>query len=266
MYSEQPGRRQQRHLLGDGIPPIAALRHVARVAEALHQHDPSTRDALRIPAGAGRLAGKPVARQGGDHEVERVCCAAAVGGGIGQRIDDFQLLDDRAGPAVRHDQRQRVWMLRAHVNEVDIDAVDVGHELWNGVQLRLALAPVVVRGPIVRELLNGRELARLATRPRPAPFRANAWPRCGVEGRPELDSRSSRGMAGLLPARWSRRFSSPLPTADFGLELMQLASRVRLRTSQMKRQRFVVSWPFPRRKWVDDWVLRGNDSGEAQGS
>ena len=28
--------------------------------------------------------------------------------GIGQRLDDLELLDDRAGPAVRDDQRQRV--------------------------------------------------------------------------------------------------------------------------------------------------------------
>ena len=28
--------------------------------------------------------------------------------GIGQRLDDLQLLDDRAGPAVRDDERQRV--------------------------------------------------------------------------------------------------------------------------------------------------------------
>jgi hypothetical protein len=29
------------------------------------------------------------------------------------------------------------------VNEVNIEAVDRGHELWQGIQLRLDLAPVV---------------------------------------------------------------------------------------------------------------------------
>ena len=47
-------------------------------------------------------------------------------GGVGQQIDDLQLLDDRAGPAVRDDQRQRVLVLRADVDEVDVQSVDLG--------------------------------------------------------------------------------------------------------------------------------------------
>src|SRR5690349_23422537 len=47
----------------------------------------------------------------------------------GQRIDDFQLLDDRSRPTVRDDQRQRVRLLRLDVDEMDVDAVDGGDEL-----------------------------------------------------------------------------------------------------------------------------------------
>ncbi len=56
MDAEQFGRRLQSHLLRNSIPPIAALRHKSRVSEALHQHDPRTRDADGVPAGRGRLA------------------------------------------------------------------------------------------------------------------------------------------------------------------------------------------------------------------
>ena len=52
-------------------------------------------------------------------------------------------------------------MLRTHVDEVDVEAVDLGDELRQGVQLRLALAPVVVRRPVARELLHRRELHAL---------------------------------------------------------------------------------------------------------
>jgi hypothetical protein len=45
-------------------------------------------------------------------------------GGIGERLDDLQLLYDRAGPAVRDDQWQRALMRRPDVDEVNIDAVD----------------------------------------------------------------------------------------------------------------------------------------------
>jgi hypothetical protein len=39
--------------------------------------------------------------------------------GIGKWIDDLQLLDDRAGPPVRDDERQRVLMFRTNVDELD---------------------------------------------------------------------------------------------------------------------------------------------------
>jgi hypothetical protein len=61
--------------------------------------------------------------------VECVPGGAAVSGWVGQRADGLQQLDDRAGPDVRHDQRQRVFVLGAHVDEVDLDLIDLGHEL-----------------------------------------------------------------------------------------------------------------------------------------
>ena len=86
--------------------------------------------------------------------MERVRCARAVRRGIDKWIDDLQLLDDRAGPAVIDDERQRVFVLRPDVNEVDGEPVDLGGELRECVQLRLADAPVVVRHPVARELLD----------------------------------------------------------------------------------------------------------------
>ena len=69
-----------------------------------------------------RLAGEPIAGDRRDHDVERVLCAAAVGRRVGERADDVQQLDDRAGPAVDEDQRQRVLVRRADVDEVDVEA------------------------------------------------------------------------------------------------------------------------------------------------
>jgi hypothetical protein len=43
--------------------------------------------------------------------MEGVLCARAVRCGIGQPIDDLQLLDDRARPTVVDDERQRVFVL-----------------------------------------------------------------------------------------------------------------------------------------------------------
>jgi hypothetical protein len=54
---------------------------------------------------------------------------AVVRSGIGQRIDDLQLLDNRAGPPVRDDERQRIFMLRMNVNEMNVQPVDLGDEV-----------------------------------------------------------------------------------------------------------------------------------------
>ena len=61
--------------------------------------------------------------------MERVRRARAMRRGIGERLDDLQLLDDRARPPVGDDQRQRVLVLGAQMDEVNVDAVDLGREL-----------------------------------------------------------------------------------------------------------------------------------------
>ena len=86
-------------------------------------------------------------------------------GRIGERADDFQLLDDRAGPSVRDDERQRVLMLRTNVNEMNVQPIDFGDEIRQGVQLGLDLAPIVICRPIAGECLRRRELHALRLHP-----------------------------------------------------------------------------------------------------
>ena len=97
--------------------------------------------------------------------------------GIGQRIDDLHLLDDRAGPSVRDDQRQRIFVFRTDVNEVNVQPIDLGDELRQGVQFCLDLAPVVLCRPIARERLHRRELHALRCICNRFPFR----PLCRVD-------------------------------------------------------------------------------------
>jgi len=69
----------------------------------------------------------------------------------------LQLLDDRAGPAVRDDDRQRILVLRAGMDEVDVQAVDLGDEIRDGIDPRFDLAPVIVTLPVAQNLLDGLE-------------------------------------------------------------------------------------------------------------
>jgi hypothetical protein len=52
--------------------------------------------------------------------MEGVRCAPAVCRRVDKRIDDLQLFDDRAGPPVIDDERQRIFMLRANMDEVNV--------------------------------------------------------------------------------------------------------------------------------------------------
>ena len=74
-----PGGACRAICLRNRVSPIAALGHISRVAEALHQHGPGARDADGVPAGRGRLSRKPVARQRRDDDIESVLCLATVG-------------------------------------------------------------------------------------------------------------------------------------------------------------------------------------------
>src|SRR3982751_3073854 len=118
--------------------PVSALRDVARVAEALHQHCPRAADAIQVPARLGRSIREAEARERRNYNVERVLGLAAVRRRIGEWTNELDLLEDGTWPTVRDDQRQCVWMSRPDVDEVDVEAVDLGLELGKGVQLRFA--------------------------------------------------------------------------------------------------------------------------------
>src|ERR1700742_321144 len=80
---------------------------------------------------------------------------------IGQRIDNLYLLDNRAGPPMRDDEWQRIFMFGANMNEMNVETVNLGDELRQGAEPRFDFPPVVIRPPVPRELLDGRQLHAL---------------------------------------------------------------------------------------------------------
>ena len=161
MVADQALDRLAAHQVRNEGTHVAALGDIAGVAEAMHQLRPRASGAGGVPAELGRLTGEPISGQRRQHEVECVLGGAAVRGRVGKRSDGLEQLDDRAGPAMGHDQRQRVLMPRPDVDEVDLDPIDLGGELREGVQPCLALAPVVLLRPVASELLQRRQLHAL---------------------------------------------------------------------------------------------------------
>jgi hypothetical protein len=126
----------------DAAPPLQQLRPCLG--------DPEQVAPARLPD-RGR---EPIAGQRRDHQVEGVGRVAAVAPGVGERADDPQELHRRARPAVGDQQRQRVGLERADMQEVDRLPVDDGDELRELVQHRLLLAPVEAVGPVAGQLLE----------------------------------------------------------------------------------------------------------------
>ena len=130
---------------------VVARGAVALVAEATHQLDPRGGDPVVVPASLAGRAREAVAGHRRDDEVERVGRVAAVRPRVAERAGDVEELEDRAGPAVGHDQRQGVRLGGADVEEVDVLAVDLGRELGERVDPGLGRAPVVLVDPVVVE-------------------------------------------------------------------------------------------------------------------
>src|SRR5258706_13585616 len=86
--------------------------------------------------------------------MERVLRPSAVGGGIAERADDLHELHDRSRPSVRENDRQRVLMRRAHVNEMNTKPIDLGPVLREGVDASLTAAPVILVAPVRNERLG----------------------------------------------------------------------------------------------------------------
>jgi len=93
--------------------------------------------------------------------MERIGCAGSVRRGVGERLDDLELLDGRARPPVGHNERQRILMLGAHVDEVDVHPVDLGNEVRQRGEPLLECAPVVIGAPIGGKCLDRLELHAL---------------------------------------------------------------------------------------------------------
>ena len=89
--------------------------------------------------------------------MEGVRLACTVSRRIGQRLDDLQLFDDRAGPPMGDDERQRILVRGANVKEVDVEPIYLGDEVRLGIQSPFAGSPVVLARPIAGELLHERK-------------------------------------------------------------------------------------------------------------
>ena len=149
VYADHVIGRDATHLWGDERAGVVAVRAVAVIAESVHQGGPGARGAVAVPASLCRRAGEAVARQRRNDQVEGVPWIAAVGARIAERADDVEVLHDRGRPAVRKDQRRRIRLGGADVQEMDRLSVDRRRELGVGVQPRFPGAPVVAVAPAV---------------------------------------------------------------------------------------------------------------------
>jgi hypothetical protein len=111
---------------------------------------PQPGDVLIVHGGSGPL-GEPVTRQGRDDNVKGGT-VDVVGVWIGQEWHERKQLDERARPAMGQDQRNAVPVPGPLMDEMNVDAVEIGAELIGRVQLALLCVPIELVGPICNQL------------------------------------------------------------------------------------------------------------------
>src|ERR1700741_3522592 len=97
-----------RHPRGHASAPVAALGHVASVAQALHEYGPRFCNTRQAPPAFGGLVREPEAGERRHDDVESLVALAAVSRGIGQRTHDLEEFHNRARPPMRQEDRERM--------------------------------------------------------------------------------------------------------------------------------------------------------------
>src|SRR5690349_21172908 len=120
----------------------------------MHQRRPGSLDTVNVAARRRRLAGECDARERRNDDSERVLRPSPVPGGVAERADELHELPDRSRPSVRENDRQRVPVRGAHVDEVNAEPVDLGAVLWEGVEASLEPVPVVLVAPVSDQRLS----------------------------------------------------------------------------------------------------------------
>ena len=119
----------QRHESGNPGPEISALRPVALITQTPHEAVPQPGDIPIVDAGRMGPLGESVTRKRRDNDV-KAGTIDAVGVWIGQEWHERQQLDERARPAVNQNQRNAVPVSGPLVDEVDVNAVELGGTEW----------------------------------------------------------------------------------------------------------------------------------------
>jgi hypothetical protein len=142
------------HLGCDVRTGITPLHAIPLIAESPHQLGECLRDSMMRPPGSTERAGEAMSGDRRNDEMKCVGGVAAVRARIAERSDQVDELHDRARPPVDEHERCGGRLRRPHVQEVHGLPVDRGNALRIRVERRLVRAPVVLRPPILGELLQ----------------------------------------------------------------------------------------------------------------
>src|SRR6478672_4685332 len=114
---------------------------------------PQAGNVLIVHAHSSGSIGESVTRQRRDDNVKRGT-VDSVGAWIGQEWHKRKKLDERARPPMGQDQRNTVPVSGRLMDEMDMDAVEIGAELVDRVQLAFLCAPIELVGPIRKQLFK----------------------------------------------------------------------------------------------------------------
>jgi hypothetical protein len=152
VHGDQPLGEVVRQPAGDHRADVVPVGREAAVAEALHQLRPQRGHPAPGHPARRRPVGEAEARHRRHDDVEGIRGIAAVGRRIAEERDEGEHLDERAGPAMGDEERQRRRPAAPRMDEVDAETVDIHAAVGERVHRALFTPPVESRAPVLDDV------------------------------------------------------------------------------------------------------------------
>src|SRR5882757_711019 len=102
---------------------VSTLGGKATVPQFVHEPHPQFSYAERVHTASDWTIGETISRHGWNHNVERVGGISSVRRWVCQQRDDLHHFQERAGPTMRHDERDRSRTFAVLMDEMNSDGI-----------------------------------------------------------------------------------------------------------------------------------------------
>src|SRR5882757_4186776 len=161
---------------------VSTLGGKATVPQFVHEPHPQFSYAERVHTASDWTIGETISRHGWNHNVERIRGIPSMRRGVGQHRDDSHHFQERAGPPMCHDERDRSRTFAALVDEMNSGGIRRVSEMMESRELLHLCFPVELVSPVIANIFEEREIEPVL----PGSAGHLVWPACSPQPVPKI--------------------------------------------------------------------------------